>query len=138
MECPMQCILRGGLFYGPGTGRETVWLTAARRGRLRLPGDGGAFLSLIHVSDMAQAVVAASRDFPSHSTYNVVDDQPVSYRELFSYIAALVGGPPPEAGGEPILPSLACSNALIRSETGWVPCFPSYRSGLAQSQEAPA
>ena len=33
-------ILRGGLFYGPGTGFDDDWFARARAGRLRLPGDG--------------------------------------------------------------------------------------------------
>ena len=33
-------ILRGGLFYGPGTGFDDDWFARARAGRLRLPGAG--------------------------------------------------------------------------------------------------
>jgi 2-alkyl-3-oxoalkanoate reductase len=51
------CILRGGLFYGPGTGREEDWRQSARAGTLRIPGDGTALISLVHVVDMARAVV---------------------------------------------------------------------------------
>ena len=33
-------ILRGGLFYGPGTGFDDDWFARAAAGKLRLPGDG--------------------------------------------------------------------------------------------------
>lgn len=123
------CILRGGAFYGPGTGAEDRWREAAEAGRLRLPGDGG-FISLIQVADMARAVVLAAESAPARSIYNVVDDEPVRYRDLYGYIAAQIGAPAPEPGGGPAR-SLACSNAAIKAALGWSPAYPSYRSGLA-------
>jgi len=132
------CVLRGGFFYGPGTGTDLAWRKAAREGKLRLPGDGSAFLSLIHVADMARAIIKAAENAPTHSTFNVVDDRPVTYRELFGYIASQEGGRLPESGGDTILPSLVCSNAAIRSELRWSPCFATYRTGLSWSHKAAA
>lgn len=40
------CIVRGGAFYGPGTGRPEAWRSQARGGVLTLPGDGNGFLSI--------------------------------------------------------------------------------------------
>ena len=53
------CILRGGGFYGPGTGYDAEWRRLAREGRLTYAGEGRNWVSLIHVADMAAAVVAA-------------------------------------------------------------------------------
>jgi len=125
------CILRGGLFYGPGSGWDEGWRVEAQAGRLRLPGEGHDLISLIHVVDMARAVVQAVEHAPASSIYNVVDDEPVSYRTLYHYVAARVGGPEPEPGGPTSLPSLGCSNARIKSEIGWSPAYPTFRSGLA-------
>ncbi|GAB4438042.1 MAG: hypothetical protein Kow00120_05500 [Anaerolineae bacterium] len=125
------CILRGGLFYGAGTGREDGWRQAARQGRLALPGDGSDWVSLVHVVDMARAVVAATENAPSNSVYNIVDDEPVSYERLFTHIAAQLGAAAPPAGGPKLLPSLGCSNARVKQELAWQPAYPSYRSGLA-------
>ena len=122
-------ILRGGAFYGPGTGKEPFWSQAAREGTLRLPGDGEGLVSLIHVADMARAVVLAVESAPAGAIYNVVDDHPVTYRELYGYVAALAGGPEPGAGGAPGA-SLGCRNERIRAELGWAPAYPSYQSGL--------
>jgi nucleoside-diphosphate-sugar epimerase len=124
------CILRGGFFYGPNT-FEDAWRNAAREGALQLPGDGSGRLSLIHVADMAQAVVLAAEKTPAHGIYNVVDDQPVTYAKLFSYLAALVDGPPPSANGPVFLPSFSCRNDRLKTTLDWTPAYPTYRSGLA-------
>jgi nucleoside-diphosphate-sugar epimerase len=125
------CILRGGLFYGTGTGLEDRWRQAAQAGTLRLPGDGTALVSLVHVVDMARALVMAIERGAARSIYNVVDDQPVDYRTLYHYVAAQVGGPQPRTGGEAVLPPLGCSNRRIKTELGWEPLYPTYRAGLA-------
>lgn len=125
------CILRGSFFYGPGTGMEEGWREAARQGTLRLPGDGLSLISLIHVVDMARAVVLATEEAGGGSIYNVVDDRPVCYEELYTYIAAQVGAPKPPRDGPALRPSLGCSNRRIKAELGWQPAYPSYRSGLA-------
>lgn len=123
-------ILRGGSFYGPGTGREDAWRRAAHEGTLVAPGDGSARISLIRVEDMARAVVLAAEAAPATSVFNVVDDTPVSYGDLYRYIAAQMMTSEPPVGG-PSVTSLGCSNAVIRRMLGWEPMWPSYRSGLA-------
>lgn len=123
------CLVRGGVFYGPDT-FEDGWRSTARAGLLALPGDGAARLSLVHAIDMARAVVLAVEAAASGAIYHAVDDEPVSYRTLFGHIAALTGGPPPAAGGEPFLPGFAAANARIKRELGWTPAYPTYRSGL--------
>ncbi|HKZ85310.1 MAG TPA: NAD(P)H-binding protein [Anaerolineae bacterium] len=125
------CILRGGLFYGAGTGRDDEWRQAAWQGRLMLPHDGSDLISLVHVVDMARAVVTATENAPSGSVYNIVDDEPVSYKRLFTHVAAQLNTAAPQAGGPKFLPSLGCSNAKIKQELSWQPSYPSYRSGLA-------
>lgn len=123
------CILRGGLFYGPQT-FEDSWRAAARNGSLELPGDGSHRLSLIHPVDMATAMVLATDAIPARTIYHVVDDAPLSYRELFAYVAMLTGGPPPRAGGALFLPSFAASNRRIKTALNWRPSYSSYRSGM--------
>jgi nucleoside-diphosphate-sugar epimerase len=125
------CILRGGLFYGKGTGREEKWQQAAQAGKLQLPGDGTSLISLVHVVDMARAAVMAVERARARSIYNVVDDEPVDYRTLYRYIAALVAGRQPHAGGKAVLPSVGCSNTRIKTELGWEPLYATYRAGLA-------
>jgi nucleoside-diphosphate-sugar epimerase len=124
-------ILRGGSFYGPGTGQGAEWIEAARKPGYAMPGDGSDYVSLIHIADMAEATAAAVEADKGRTTWNVVDDEPVRYRELTEYVARLAGGPPPESGGPVRLASFRVSNAKLKAELGWRPRFASYRSGLA-------
>jgi len=103
----------------------------AREGTLSLPGDGSQLLSLIHVVDMARAIVHAVVAAPARSIYNVVDEEPVTYRDLYGYVATQAVGVEPRSGGEKTMPSLGCSNAKLKSDLGWMPVYPTYRSGLA-------
>ncbi len=132
MDTPLDwIILRGGLFYGPGTGRDQDWRQAAQAGRLRTPGDGSGLASLTHVIDMAAAMVLALEKAPAGRTYNVVDDCPVDFLTLYRHVAALESAGDPLTGGPPEIPSLACSNQKIKKELGWSPFFSTYHSGLA-------
>lgn len=124
-------ILRGGSFYGPGTGHGAEWLEAARRSDYVMPGDGSGFISLIHIADMAEATAAAIETDQGRSVWNAVDDTPVRMRELTTYIAQLAGAPPPQTGGRIHLASFRVSNAKLKDELGWRPRYASYRSGLA-------
>ncbi len=129
-------ILRGGLFYGPGTGREEGWWQAARRGVLKIPGNGNDLISLVHVVDMAGAVVRAVEHIPgaAGNVYNIVDDEPVRLADLYRYVAAQVGSPPPETGSPRFLPSLGVRNIKAQLELSWRPAYPNYRTGLAYGQ----
>jgi nucleoside-diphosphate-sugar epimerase len=125
-------ILRGGLFYGPGTGFDDGWFARASSGKLRLPGDGSDFVSLVHVADMAEATAAATSRWPSRRALLVADDRPVQWRELFAYIAAQCGAPEPEPGGRIGFPSFRVRNARAREALAWSPCYADYRMGLVR------
>jgi nucleoside-diphosphate-sugar epimerase len=124
------CILRGGAFYGPGTGRPEAWRGQARGGVLTLPGDGNGFISLIHVADMAAAMALVAERGQPKQVYIAADDQPATYRDLLGYVAAMEGVAPPAPGGPVLMPSFRVSNAKLRS-LGWSPGYPSFRAGLA-------
>lgn len=124
-------VLRGGAFYGPGTGRDETWRRLARAGELPLPGDGSAYVSLVHVTDMADAVVLAATAGPSSAVLSIVDDEPVTYATLFRHIASVEGGPDPAPGGPPGWPSFRVTNARARSALVWKPRIATYRAGFA-------
>ncbi len=125
-------ILRGGLFYGPGTGFDDEWFSRARAGKLRLPGDGGTFVSLVHIADMAEATLAAVSRWPRERTLIVSDDQPARWRELFSYVAQVVGAVAPIPGGRLGFPSFRVRNSRAREALGWKPHYGDFRAGLAR------
>jgi nucleoside-diphosphate-sugar epimerase len=123
-------ILRGGLFYGPGTGNDDDWYQRASDGRLRLPEDGSGYISLIHIADMAAATASAIGRWPSGRALIVADDQPVRWVEVLGFVAAAVGAEPPRPGGRTGLPSFRVRNDRARDALGWAPFHPSYHSGL--------
>ncbi len=123
------CILRGGYFYGPSSRTEDTWRAQARSGRLQIPRNSQALVSLIHVIDMSRAVVAAAEEARPGSIYNVSDDRPVSYGELYTFVARQIGAPDPEESGSE-MPSIGFSNKRIKAELRWQPAFPTFRSGL--------
>ncbi|HVZ32229.1 MAG TPA: NAD(P)H-binding protein [Polyangiaceae bacterium] len=125
-------VLRGGLFYGPGTGFDDEWFSRARARKLRLPGDGQSFVSLIHIADMADATAAAIDDWPYHETLIISDDQPTRWRDLFGFIARAVGADEPKSGGQLGFPSFRVRNARAREALHWAPRYADYRIGLAR------
>lgn len=125
-------ILRGGLFYGPGTGFDDDWFARASAGKLRPPGDGEAFVSLVHIADMADATVAALGRWPSQRTLLVSDDRPVRWRELFSHVAQLVGVSLGSPDGQARFPSFRVRNQRAREALSWTPRYADFRVGLAR------
>lgn len=123
-------ILRGGLFYGPGTGFDDDWFARAAVGKLRLPGDGSDYVSLVHIADMAAATVAALRVWPSRQVLIIADDAPERWREVFGFIAGVTGAEPPQAGGRAGFASFRVSNRRAKEVLGWAPVYPDYRAGL--------
>jgi nucleoside-diphosphate-sugar epimerase len=138
-------ILRYGLFYGPDNGMTEQMVALARRRLLpTVRGDRG-LMSSIHLEDAASATIAALERAPAGSTYDIVDDQPVSMSEIAIAIAESVGAPRPFAVPSwlPRLLSpymarmmairLPLSNAKARAELGWRPAYPTIRDGLSQT-----
>jgi nucleoside-diphosphate-sugar epimerase len=125
-------ILRGGLFYGPGTGFDDDWFARAKAGTLRLPGDGGDFVSLVHIADMAEATLAALERGPSERALIVADDAPARWRDVLGYVAGACGAAPPQPGGRLGFPSFRVRNARAREALGWAPFYPDHRAGFAR------
>jgi nucleoside-diphosphate-sugar epimerase len=123
-------ILRGGLFYGPGAGFDDDWFTRAKAGKLRLPGDGSDFVSLLHISDMAAATAAAVKHWPSRQTLIIADDEPTPWRDVFGFVAQSAGAPAPEPGGRAGFPSFRVRNTRAKAALNWAPFYTSYRVGL--------
>lgn len=123
-------ILRGALFYGPGTGFDDDWFARARAGKLRLPGEGNDYLSLVHIADMAAATVAAIRRWPSRQPLIVADDCPAPWRDVLTYVCAVAGSDPPQPGGRALMPSFRVKNTRARELLAWEPAYRDYRAGL--------
>jgi nucleoside-diphosphate-sugar epimerase len=125
-------ILRGGLFYGPGTGFDDDWFARARTGKLRMPEEGQDYVSLVHIADMAAATVAAIGRWPSEQALIVADDRPAPWRDVLSYVCAVAGSSPPQPGGRALIPSFRVRNRRARELLAWAPVYSDYRAGLVR------
>lgn len=129
-------VLRYGIFYDA---RGPIPVVAS---------DWHGELPFVHIEDAAAATVLALETAPLGSTFNIVDDTPVSWRDLHRARADTFDLPDPTQ-----LPSWALraaapfgsklisetsmwvSNARAREELQWVPRYPSYRDALAEARE---
>jgi len=139
--------LRMGYFYGPEAHSTLETLALARRGAAVLVGTAGSFYPSIWVDDAATAVLAALRSAPS-GTWDVVDDEPLTRRDLAKALADAAGLPfvlrPPvwllkmAAGHDALFMarSQRVSNRRFRSATGWAPAVRDARDGWHRVAEA--
>jgi nucleoside-diphosphate-sugar epimerase len=86
-------ILRVAGIYGPGRG---YWLRQFLSGAARLEGDGGRALNMIHRDDLIAAILVALERGRPGEIYNVVDDEPVTQREFFEWLAGQTGQQQPD------------------------------------------
>ncbi len=129
--------LRYGLLYGGDAPQIREAL-----GKRGVPVAPGGLLGWVHHLDAAAATVAALEKGVPGRAYNVVDDRPVSWNDLFVEMAARFGAPPPRHVPHWLLRLLApyiatvvsssmrVSNARARTELGWRPRFPTYHDGI--------
>jgi nucleoside-diphosphate-sugar epimerase len=144
---PEGIALRYGLLYGGDAERLRPQLT-----RRRLPVCKGGVLGWVHHEDAAAATVAALEHGRAGQAYNVVDDLPASWQEVFTAMAAAFGAPPPRRVPRWLLrlaapyvasfaadTSMRVSNVKAKRELGWRPAYPTYRDGTraAATKEVP-
>ncbi len=114
------CILRGGIFVGRETFQDDA-IAGLRAETLKVPCDGSAYLSQIHVADMAAGMIAALERAPAGSIFNVVDE-PLRQGDYLDRLADAVGAPHPACSPDaPYPPSHRCSNQAARELLGWTP-----------------
>lgn len=135
---PIGIALRYGMFYG-GDADQLRGLLAKRK----LPVANGGVLGWIHHDDAAAATVAALEHGDAGNAYNIVDDLPATWEELFTTMARQFGAPPPRKVprwmmrlAAPYVASFATdttmrvSNTKAKNLLGWTPAYPTYRDGL--------
>jgi nucleoside-diphosphate-sugar epimerase len=133
--------LRFGMFYGPDARSTDEFVEAAAHKIAPAIGKARGYVSSIHTFDAAEAVVAAL-GAPSGS-FNVVDDVPLTRREIADAFAHAFGSPHlrivpspviKAAGGasaQALLRSLRVRNDAFAQATGWKPTIPSAVEGWA-------
>ncbi len=137
-------IVRPSHVYGPGG-----WFAAEFVKRLRAPGRfavigaGENLWDVVHVDDVASAIVEVTERGPAGGLYHVADDEPISFYDFVALAAQALGVGAPRripaalarivAGRDPVhavIRSARSSNARIKEELGWQPRYPSAREGV--------
>lgn len=131
-------ILRGGLLYGPSTGREDTWRKQAQTHALTLPKNKHDYLSLIHVEDLAEAFALAVSTPYSKLAVNIVDDEPVTYEALYHFIAKQEQALPPTEVSTIAPYAFRVRNHFAKEILGWQPHFKNYQEGLTQPDKDPS
>jgi len=136
---PHGVALRYGLLYG-GDVAEMRTLLAKRA----VPVSDGGLLPWVHHDDAVAATVAALEQGRPGQAYDVVDDEPATWAQVFTAMADALGVRRPRhvprwvfrlAAPYPatfaVDSSLRVANAKAKRELGWTPRHPSYREGTA-------
>jgi nucleoside-diphosphate-sugar epimerase len=139
-------VLRYGAFYGAA---NDGLIEPVRKRQFPIVGNGGGFMSFVHLDDAATAtVLALEHDGPA--IYNIVDDEPAPVREWLPVLANALGAKPPRhfpvwlarlVAGEAVVmmgtESRGASNAKAKRELGWTLRYPSWRQGFAAAYATP-
>ncbi|MEV6773079.1 NAD(P)-dependent oxidoreductase [Nocardia sp. NPDC051030] len=141
--------LRYGFFYGPGA---SDMITRGLKLRLLpLPSTGSGHTGFVHIEDAVSATVAALEHGRPGQSYNIVDDEPITWDTMFDAMAAAIGArrplrvPPrllrlsaPLAAAQMLDLSLRASNAKAQAELAWKPSYPTYREGVVTVAKTPS
>ena len=129
-------LLRPAAIYGPGRGVHV----AMREGRFKFVGDGGNWVSRIHVDDLAQHVVAALGSELT-GAFPVADKDPCTSGEIAAFCAKLFELPMPASTTESGVDETRRSDRRVDGEAvrralGVRLQYPSYKSGIPASLAA--
>ncbi len=114
------CILRGGIFVGPGTFQDDL-IKQLKSGTELQECDGQYYFSPVHVNDIAQAFLLAIKKSKSGSIYNI-NDEPITRFHYLRHLSDILKAPDPKTKPElPCPASHRCSNIKARLELGWKP-----------------
>ena len=121
--------------YGPG---RSVLLRKFSTGEAVIEADGRRFVNQVHRDDIASALTTLAAANAT-GIFNVVDDEPLTQRAIYEWLAAHFGKPIPPTG--PMDPNRKrgwtnkrVSNAKLRG-LGWAPRFPSFRDAIEHDPE---
>jgi nucleoside-diphosphate-sugar epimerase len=140
-------VIRPSHVYGPGGWYANELVAQLRKpGRFAVIGRGENLWDVVHVSDVAEALILAAETAPPGSLYHVADDEPITFYDFMALTARSIGIGAPRripaalarvvAGGnavDAVVRSARSSNAKIKRELGWRPRFPSAREGVADA-----
>jgi len=138
--------LRYGTWYGPGNaiGKGGSVYKLVKKRRMPVVGGGGGIWSFLHISDAANATVAAITN-GAPGVYNIVDDEPAKVSTWLPALAKAIGAKPPykmphwlgelligKAGVMMMTQVRGGSNAKAKRDLGWAPKYASWRQGFVE------
>jgi nucleoside-diphosphate-sugar epimerase len=124
--------------YGPG---RSALLRKFLSGEARIDNDGQRYLNQVHRDDVAAALlylVASSIErWSAASVVNVTDDQPITQREAYAWLARKLDLPLPTVATGPSERKRGASNKRVSNRKmrrlGWEPKFPTFPIGMERS-----
>lgn len=141
---PEGIALRYGMFYGGNL--DATASTLRSRG---IPVFRGGAIGWVHHDDAAAATVAALERGEPGRAYNIVDELPATWSEIFTALAEALDAPQPRRIPVPLFRLIApyvssfavdtvmhVSNARARAELEWSPRYPTYREAMAEIASA--
>ena len=124
--------------YGPN---RSALLRKFLSGEARITGDGERYLNQVHRDDIARAlfllVTLPNEQRQAASIFNVADDEPLTERTCYKWLAARLSRPTPPKSttartGKRGLSNKRVRNAKLRG-VGWTPHFPTFAIGMENS-----
>jgi len=136
-------VVRPGHVYGPGGWYAHELARLRQPGRFAVIGRGDNLWDVVHVDDVARALVDALERAPAGEIYHASDDEPITYYDFMALGAQALGVGRPRripawvarlaAGSNAVtavVRSARTSNAKLKRELGWAPRYPSAREGV--------
>jgi nucleoside-diphosphate-sugar epimerase len=137
-------VVRPSHVYGPGGWYANELVPRLRQpGRFAVIGDGKNLWDVVHVEDVASALILAAERAPVGSIYHVVDDEPIAFYDFMALTAHALGVGAPRripvtlarlaAGSNAVaavVRSARSSNAKLKRELGWQPRYPTAQQGV--------
>jgi nucleoside-diphosphate-sugar epimerase len=137
-------VIRPGHIYGPGGWYANEIVTRLRQpGRFVVVGDGANLWDVVHVADVASAIIDAAEKARPGACFHCADDHAVTQYEFVARTAHELGlGAPRRSpvwlarlvtGGGPamaVVRSARTSNAKLKRELGWTPRYPTIETGI--------
>jgi nucleoside-diphosphate-sugar epimerase len=128
-------IFRVAGIYGPDRGH---WFKQFLKNEAFIEGDGSRFLNMIHRDDLVGCIIAALKSGRAGEIYNAVDDEPVSQKNFFEWLAGTLGKyPPPSVPENSVenrkrgMTNKRVSNRKLKMELGCQFKHPNFRLGYS-------
>lgn len=125
--------------YGPG---RSALLRKFLAGAARIEAGGDRWLNQVHRDDVAAVLVllvtrSNGGELPGPQIVNVTDDQPITQRECYEWLAAKLNRPLPAVFAQTGERKRGASNKRVSNQKlralGWEPRFPTFQSGMETS-----